>query len=210
MRCPPINLGSVVVIQKKRSMWHYSNSNHIKKINIRKKIINKRKLFHKQNLNKGDSIAINLMKYIESQELPIKNYKIALYWPMGSEIDTKPSIASLSQFTNNILIASTENNQIKFRKWKPNITIESNKLGVLLKTKEFVKPDIVICPLIAFDKFCNRLGRGGGYYDKKLYNLEKVIKIGFAYSIQEVKKVPTDTNDIKMNAIITEKYIYNY
>ena len=55
----------------------------------------------------------------------------------------------------------------------------------------------------------HRLGRGGGYYDKSLHKYNNTIKIGFAYSIQKIKMVPTETHDISMDVIITEKAIYN-
>ena len=61
MRCPPINLGSKVVIHNKRSMRHYSSSTDKKKINLRKKIINLRKNFHKNNSECGEAISINLI-----------------------------------------------------------------------------------------------------------------------------------------------------
>ena len=73
----------------------------------------------------------------------------------------------------------------------------------------YKKSDIIICPLIGFDKKLNRLGRGGGYYDKILLKNQSAIKIGFAYSIQQSEAIPIEKHDISMNAIITEKFIYN-
>ncbi len=196
-----------MVIHNKRSMRHYSTSLNKKKSNLRRKIINLRKIFHKNDTECGEAISINLIKYLKNQKLIKNNLKIALYWPMGSEISTKQSIAALSQFTKNILIASTENKKIKFRIWEPNTDIMPSNLGFVLNTKEYKKPDIVICPLIAFDEKCNRLGRGGGYYDRLLNNNKNILKIGFGYSIQNHNKIPKEDHDIKMDAIITEKYI---
>lgn len=207
MRCPPINLGSEVVIHNKRSMRHYSSSTDKNKSNLRKKIINLRKSFHKNDSECGEAISINLIKYLINNKLIKKNLKIALYWPMGSEISTKQSIAALNQFTEKILIASTENKNIKFRIWKPNTNITPYNLGFIINTKEYKNPDIIVCPLIAFDNKCNRLGRGGGFYDKVLNNYKTTRKIGFAYSIQNLNDIPTENHDIKMDAIITEKYI---
>jgi len=134
---------------------------------------------------------------------------IALYWPIGSEIDTRPSLAALNEHKIIISIASTENTNIKFRLWKPNTRLEINKLGVNINSVEIKNPDVIICPLIGFDKNLNRLGRGGGYYDKILFNNQNAVKIGFAYSIQESDSLPIEKHDISMNAIITEKSIYN-
>ena len=209
MRYPPINLGSTVVIHNKRFMRRYSskiiNEN---KNDIRKKYIKIRKQTHINDIYGSELIAINLLKYLENQKILNKNLKIALYWPMGSEINSKPTLAALSQITNNIAIASTENDKILFKLWSPNTPIISTNLGVILKTKELKNIDIIICPLIAFDQNCNRLGRGGGYYDKALNRKKNIIKIGLAYNIQKIAKVPTDSHDIKMDVIVTDKFIY--
>ena len=206
MRCPPINLGSTVVIHNKRSTRHYStNIFHEKKNEIRKKYIRLRKTNHLNDTYGSELIAINLIKYLENKKLINRNIKLALYWPMGSEISTKPTLAALHQITENIAIASTEKNKILFKLWSPNTFIKETNLGVILETKELKKINIIICPLIAFDKNCNRLGRGGGFYDKMLSKKKNIIKIGFGYDIQKIIKVPTNSHDIKMDVIITDK-----
>ena len=107
--------------------------------------------------------------------------------------------------TNYILDSTTVT---PLSKTKPNQAIIPNKLGVILDTKELKSIEIIICPLVAFDKNCNRLGRGGGFYDKILNLNKNIIKIGYAYSVQKTDKVPMNNHDIRMNAIITEKLIY--
>lgn len=138
----------------------------------------------------------------------LNNKNISFYWPIGSEIDTRPSMAALNDFGSLISLASTEKNNIIYRLWLPDDLIKINKIGIQIDTQEVNKPDIIICPLIGFDKNLNRLGRGGGYYDKSLLKLNNTIKIGFAYSIQEIDKVPMEKHDINMDAIITDKFIY--
>ena len=66
-------------------------------------------------------------------------------------------------------------------------------------------------PLVAFDVNLNRLGYGGGYYDRyleKISKQKKIIKIGIAYSFQKIPKIPINNYDIKLDCIITEKKIY--
>jgi len=205
MRFPPNNLGSKVVIQSIRSKRHYSEN----KNKIRKEIVEKRKIFHIKSEDSSNSAAINLIKFFNFNNYSIKDKNISIYWPIGSEINTLPSIAALIDFGAKISLASTENGIIKYRLWNPNDKIEINNLGININTKEIKKPDVIICPLIGFDKSLNRLGRGGGYYDKSLNKYKNTIKIGFAYSIQKIKMVPIETHDISMDVIITEKAIYN-
>ena len=69
-------------------------------------------------------------------------------------------------------------------------------------------PDVLLVPLVAFDKNFNRIGYGGGFYDryiKKAKKRKKVLTIGFAYSFQKVKKIPTNKYDIRLDFIITNK-----
>ena len=71
-----------------------------------------------------------------------------------------------------------------------------------------VYPDILLVPLLAFDKQFNRLGYGGGFYDRyieKIENKKKVFKIGFSFSFQELKEVPVNNYDKKLDLIITER-----
>ena len=64
---------------------------------------------------------------------------------------------------------------------------------------------------MGFDNKLNRLGYGGGFYDRylaKLKNPKKILKIGVGFSIQKVSKIPTNQYDISLDNIITEKDIY--
>ena len=66
----------------------------------------------------------------------------------------------------------------------------------------------MLVPLVAYDNELNRLGYGGGFYDRyissKEYN-KKIIKIGLGFSFQKIKKLPTNQYDKKLDYIITEK-----
>ena len=78
------------------------------------------------------------------------------------------------------------------------------------KKKNIVYPDVLLIPLLAYDKNLNRLGYGGGYYDriiKKLSKKKNIIKIGLAFSVQKIDKVPINAYDQKLDYIITNKYI---
>ncbi len=66
--------------------------------------------------------------------------------------------------------------------------------------------DLVIVPGVAFDRSCNRLGRGRGFYDRLLCQARCPL-IGVAYGLQIVEELPAEPHDIKMTAIVTEKEI---
>ena len=98
-----------------------------------------------------------------------------------------------------------------FYKWSFSDLLKINKYGIPEpETKNIVYPDILLVPLVAFDKNLNRLGYGGGYYDrliKKISKNKKIIKIGLALSVQEVDKVPANMYDKKLDYIVTNKNI---
>ena len=84
-----------------------------------------------------------------------------------------------------------------------------NKFGIPEPISKVVKyADVLLVPLLPFDKNFNRIGYGGGFYDryiKKIRKRKKVLTIGFAYSFQKLKKVPTNNYDVKLDFIITNK-----
>ena len=86
-----------------------------------------------------------------------------------------------------------------------------NKYGIPEPfSKKLIYPDILLVPLVAFDKNLNRLGYGGGYYDRVIDKLSKkknILKIGLAFSVQKINNVPVTKYDKKLDYIVTDKYI---
>ena len=100
---------------------------------------------------------------------------------------------------------------MEFYKWYKNDPLLINKYGIPEpKTTKRVYPDILFIPLVAFDKELNRLGCGGGFYDRyiqKISKIKKVVKVGLAFSFQKLKTIPVKKHDKKLDIIITEKEI---
>jgi 5-formyltetrahydrofolate cyclo-ligase len=68
-----------------------------------------------------------------------------------------------------------------------------------------IVPDVLLMPLVGFDRQGNRLGQGKGYYDKACVHLPHARKIGIAWSVQEVPALPHEPHDVPLHAICTEK-----
>jgi len=102
-----------------------------------------------------------------------------------------------------------KNSQMDFLNWSTDDPLEINNYGIPEPTSNKIQlPDILLVPIVAFDKDCNRIGYGGGFYDryiKKINKIKKIITIGLAYSFQEVKKISINKHDMKLDFIITEK-----
>ena len=92
--------------------------------------------------------------------------------------------------------------------WSIKDPLKINKYGIPEPTSERVLyPNILLVPLVAFDKHFNRIGYGGGFYDRYIKKMKKnknITTIGLAYSFQKVKKVPINEQDIKLDFVLTD------
>ena len=98
-----------------------------------------------------------------------------------------------------------------FFKWSNKDPLKINKFGIPepISSKKFY-PDILLVPLVGYDNDLNRLGYGGGFYDrylKKIEKIKKIFKIGLGFSYQELNKIPINSYDKRLDLIITEKKI---
>ena len=177
------------------------------KSEIRNKIIKIRK----KKFNKD--LKINLGKFISF----LKIDKVSLtciggYYPSNYEIDDLDILDLLEKKNFKVsLPIIKKDNQMNFYGWSRNDPLKINKFGIPepLSSKVFY-PDILLVPLVAYDSSLNRLGYGGGYYDRymeKIEKIKKVIKIGLAFSFQKISSIPTNQYDKKLDFIVTEKEI---
>ena len=174
------------------------------KNHIRKKIIKLREVKNKKNLQ----VKINLISKI----LKSKNKILGGYFPVNYEVDTFQLMRVLKQkkFKLSLPVVSSKFD-MNFYLWNFNDPLNVNKYGIPEpQLKKKVIPDVLLVPMVAYDHKLNRLGYGGGYYDRflKKYEKKNIIKIGLAISCQEVKRLPTNYFDKKMDFILTEKKLY--
>ena len=102
-----------------------------------------------------------------------------------------------------------------FKYWLPNEPLYVNNYGILEPKKQNItlKPDVILVPLVAFDRNLNRIGYGKGYYDRALQQLsakKKILTIGIAFSFQECSFIPKNRHDYNLDCILTNRnLIYN-
>ncbi len=142
---------------------------------------------------------------------------VAAYWPFRDEIDVRPLLAALEAMGCNCLLPVMigRKEPLQFHQWKPGDVLESSRFGVLEPSKfhPSTTPDVVILPLLAFDRHGMRLGYGGGYYDRTLNALRRkgeVLAIGVAYHDQEMDDIPHDAYDQKMDALVTDQAVIQF
>ena len=175
------------------------------KSQLRKKILNIRKRKYPSNVEINFN---NIMKILKKEK--INNQIIGGYYPYNYEVN---AIKILEKFEKlNCLVTLPKikkNSQMDFFYWSTKDPLSINKYGIPEPTSNKINyPNILLVPLVAFDKHLNRVGYGGGFYDryiKKIKKIKKVITIGLAYSFQKVKEISATKHDIKLDFIITEK-----
>ena len=136
---------------------------------------------------------------------------IASYHPMGSEVEVEELNKTLSEKYNLCLPCITSPDApLIFRKWIAGENLIEGKYSIFEPSEksQILTPDIIIVPLLAFDENKNRLGYGGGYYDRTLALYPNAKKIGLAYEAQKFEYIPSEKYDIKLDTIITEEKIY--
>ena len=176
------------------------------KSKLRKKILKVREKNNKKNIQIDFNQIIKILK-----EEKINKKIIGGYYPVNFEIDDLLLLKKFEKSKFNISLPVIKKNfQMNFYKWSFFDPLKINKYGIPEpETKNLVYPDILLIPLVAFDRNLNRLGYGGGFYDRlieKLSKKKKIIKIGLALSIQKVDKVPINVYDQKLDYIVTNKY----
>ncbi len=136
---------------------------------------------------------------------------VSAYLAIRGEIDPLPAMLALSGLGCRICVPVIEakGQPLRFREWTQQSRLVPGTFNVMVpETGEDLVPQVMIVPLLAFDRECHRLGYGGGFYDRTIAALRErgpVYPIGFAYAAQEIEEVPIEETDIRLDAIVTEE-----
>ena len=177
-----------------------------------KKTLRNKILVYRKNNYKIVSLKYNLLKNILKKFNFLNNKNIGVYFPINYEIDCLEISKQLEKSGYKISLPITrKGNQMDFFEWSCKDPLLISKIGIPepISNKK-IYPDVLLVPLVAFNKYKFRLGYGGGYYDRyiqKIKKIKKILTIGMAFSFQEVKILPIDKHDKKLDFIFTENYI---
>tara|TARA_B100000287_G_scaffold422435_1_gene464392 strand:- start:665 stop:1204 length:540 start_codon:yes stop_codon:yes gene_type:complete len=178
-----------------------------------KKILRK-KLIKKRQKNYLEISTEHISKIADLLKKKYKNIKvIGGYIPIKYEFDCLKLLKFLESKKYTICLPTIKkNSQMDFYKYLFKDPMKINKLGIPepIKSAKSIIPDLILIPLVGYDKNLNRLGYGGGYYDRyieKNSTIKKIVKIGLAFSFQKTKKLPINKFDKKLDRVITEKKI---
>jgi 5-formyltetrahydrofolate cyclo-ligase len=143
-----------------------------------------------------------------------KDVNLSSYYPASFEVNILKLLDLNAMNKIKIFLpVITGKNSMHFYKWQKHDVLQINKFGMLepFKSLKNIVPNVMLIPLLAYDNKNNRLGYGGGFYDRylkkylKTYN--NILTIGIAFSFQKYHKLPVSNNDVKLDYILTEKGI---
>ena len=164
--------------------------------------------FHESGASERiESANMHLTRWLEAQPSgELGQVVLSGYMPMRSEMDPIPSMtAHPGPVCVPVIVAKAQ--PLEFYRWTPEAEmIEGQFKARIPVARELLTPQVLIVPLLAFDRGGYRLGYGGGFYDRTLEGLRArgpVLAVGFAFDEQEVGLVPRDATDQPLNAIVT-------
>ena len=176
-----------------------------------KETLRREAIRHRDRIDPESEDADNACALFFENVKPQAGQTVALYWPKGREFDCGAITERLLKegFTCCLPIIQKNKKILKFAKWGESVKLEEGPFGIMQPAgrRKWAQPDIVILPLLAFDRHGYRLGYGGGYYDTTLAALRKkkeVVAVGLGYAQQAVLfNLPREEHDQRMDWVIT-------
>lgn len=144
-----------------------------------------------------------------AQALFARGSIVAAYVPIGSEADPAPLVAAARAAGCRIALPFVIDRAtpLVFVPWADDAALIDGpyRLRQPARGDEQLAPDIVLAPLVAFDRALNRVGQGAGHYDRAFAQYPRATRIGVAWSVQEVASIEPDAWDAPLHAIVTEQ-----
>ncbi len=137
------------------------------------------------------------------------------FMPIRTEIDPRPAMEEAAAYGPvGVPVIVAAGLPLLFSRWEPGCAMKDGPFGARVpEVEDYFEPEIVIVPLVAFDRAGGRLGYGGGFYDRTLELLRAkrpTLAIGFAFAAQEADELPLEPTDQPLDMLITESGIISF
>ena len=149
--------------------------------------------------------------------------KVGFYIAADGELSTEYLLSHARNFSKRIFLPVLHpfrHGRLLFCEWHEGAELIPNRYGILEPDQQRSSIahtrslDLVIVPLVAFDESCNRLGMGGGYYDRTFEtsrmqsNWKRPRLVGVAHELQKIRKISASPWDVSLDAVVTEEAVY--
>jgi 5-formyltetrahydrofolate cyclo-ligase len=159
-----------------------------------------------------DALAANILSLKQSW----RGLTVAGYWAMRNELSLTPALLALAGQGATLALPVTEPDSMSFRQWDGGDLVEGS-FGIMEPpaSSPDITPDVVLVPLLAFDRKGNRLGYGKGYYDRALADLKAVnptvLAVGIAFAEQIcLFPLPAEPHDYKLDLVATPLQVFDF
>ena len=156
------------------------------------------------NLFNSDNVIKCFDKYLVDRQKTVASYRAS-----AQECDVNSVLCALPGIEDRLALpwGNSKADPIVFRRWRPGNALQLSPLGFEqpLETEAEVVPDIILTPLLGFDRALRRLGQGAGHYDRTFALFPNALRIGIAWSCQQVEVIPADPWDMPLDAVLTER-----
>ena len=196
-----------------RARHHYFDPDNMSDIATRKQAVRKaamatRKAAHEAATGAGEAARAHLLAWLGTAAPPPV---VSAYMPIYSELDSRPAMQALHArgFQICLPVIAGKSQPLKFRAWSPDTPMQRGAFGAMVpESGAWLRPDLLLCPLLAFDAGGQRMGYGGGFYDRSIAMLraEKPVQaLGYAYAAQQLDAVPHEATDQPLDGVVTER-----
>jgi len=160
------------------------------------------------SVNAAEQLAKQVINNVPLNETAV----VAGYWPGRQEIDCRVLLEQLATIDRRLVmpVIVSPGQALEFRLWHPEMQMVPGRFGIPEPppSAESLSPDILLVPLIGFDRQGQRIGMGGGFYDRTLEALraeKPVLAVGVAFAVQELPSIPVLPHDQPLDWIVTER-----
>ena len=174
---------------------------------VRKAAMAVRKRTHMAASGAGEAAAKHVLAWLES--VP-EVRSVSGYMPIHTELDILPLMQALHArgYAVSVPVIVGKAQPLRFRAWTPDAVMVDGPFGAQVpESGAWVRPNLLLCPMLAFDSTGQRMGYGGGFYDRTIAALSPVRALGYAYAGQQAENLPHEETDMPLEGVATENGI---
>jgi 5-formyltetrahydrofolate cyclo-ligase len=159
-----------------------------------------------------EAVRSSILRHLEAGFPDMRPGRVGFYWPFKGEIDVRGFVRALIErgWRAALPVVATKNAPLEFAAWRPRTPMARGIWNIPVPAERIpVAPDVLLIPLVGFDRAGYRLGHGGGYYDRTLAIMNpRPITIGIGFALGQLSTIHPQPHDIRMNAIVTEEGLH--
>jgi len=181
------------------------------KARLRARLLESRSALHPHQRRDADRrICVHLLRLLDDRDY----LDVAAFVAFRGEPDLRPALAALSEAGRRIWMPVVDGDRMLFRRWRPDVRMRPNRYGIPEPVDTRACPperlELVLAPLVAYSPRGQRLGMGAGYYDRTFEFAARAPEhgawmVGVAYALQQVDSLPTESWDVPLGAVVTER-----